>query len=581
MAVNRPLCCAICSVFLILFSPVRSYTQQSSFQISLMSPAASGGALTAIGISADIVETRNESYLRAIERLAVEKDHKPFQPSPSDLLIEQAEERFKAGRKYYRVKDSDHARTEFDAAVDLMIQASVSPTNRTLYENKLDELVDSIHHLDLAGLGAEAPMEEGQVQFDKAPLEDILEMTFPVDPRLKTKVTEEVHATASGLPLVMNDAVVSYINYFSGRGRPTIVAGFQRAGRYKSMIQKVLAEEGAPQELIYLAQAESGFLPRAVSYAAAGGMWQFIQSRGNQYGLGQTAYSDDRYDPEKATRAAARHLKDLYAEFGDWYLAIAAYNCGPGGVERAIERTGYADFWELRARGALPAETTNYVPIILAMTIMGKNAKEYGLDDIPAESPVEYDTVEMAAPTSLALVGDLTDAPISYLTELNPALLRSVAPAGYSLHVPKAASTPLIAGLDSIPPDRRLAWRMHRVETGETLAAIARRYGATTSSIVSANHMASAEEPAPGDHLIIPAAYKEPPAPKSIIRRSSGRSRPRSVAGRTTASVGKPVVKVPAAAVRGTASVAKTAIARPIQKTAATVAQVRKPQPRS
>jgi membrane-bound lytic murein transglycosylase D len=485
-------------------------------------------------------------------------------------LIEQAEERFKAGRKLYRVKDSDRARMEFDAAVDLMIQASAGPTNRTLYENKLDELVDSIHHLDLAGLGAEAPTEESQAQFDKAPLEDILQTTFPVDPRLKSKVSDELHATTSALPLVMNDAVLSYINYFSTRGRATIIAGFQRAGKYKPMIQRVLAEEGVPQELIYVAQAESGFLPRAVSYAAAGGMWQFIQSRGNQYGLFQTPYSDDRYDPEKATRAAARHLKDLYAEFGDWYLAIGAYNCGPGGIEHAIERTGYSDFWELRSRGALPAETTNYVPIILAMTIMGKNAKEYGLDDVSPEAPVEYETVEMSAATNLALVGDLTDSPISYLIELNPALLKNVAPAGYSLHVPKSTSTALIAGLDSIPPDHRLAWRMHLVETGETLAVIARRYGATTSSIISANHMAGAEEPAPGDHLIIPASFKEP-APKSAVKRSSYRSRPRPAVTRTpTAAAPKPLVKT-------TASAAKPAV----HKTSATVAQVTKQQPKS
>ena len=361
-----------------------------------------------------------------------------------------------------------------------------------------------------------------------------------MDPRLKSKVSEELHATNSALPLVMNDVVLGYINYFSGRGRSTIVAGLQRAGKYKAMIQKVLAEEGVPQELIYLAQAESGFLPRAVSYAAAGGMWQFIQSRGNEYGLGQSQYADDRYDPEKATRAAARHLHDLYNEFGDWYLAIAAYNCGPGGVERAIERTGYADFWEFRSRGALPAETKNYVPIILAMTIMGKNAKEYGLDDVTPESPVEYETVEMSAPTGLALVADLTDAPISYLIELNPALLRNTAPAGYSLRVPKSTATPLIAGLDSIPADRRVAWRMHRVETGETLAVIAKRYGATAGSIVSANHMLATDQPAPGDRLIIPAAYKEPPAPRAAVRRSSSRTRPRAVTPRTTASTVKP-----------------------------------------
>jgi len=544
-----------------------------------MAPAGSAGPFSALGISADIVETRNESYLKSVERLASEKSS-AFKPSSSDLMIEQAEERFKAGRKFYRVKDATHARNEFDAAVDLMIQASVSPTNRTLYENKLDEMVDSIHHFDLAGLGAEAPTEEVQAQFDKAPLEDILEMTFPVDPRLKQKVSEELHATTSALPLVMNDAVLSYINYFNGRGRPTIVAGFQRAGRYKAMIQKVLAEEGVPQELIYLAQAESGFLPRAVSSAAAGGMWQFIQSRGNQYGLSQSQYADDRYDPEKATRAAARHLKDLYTEFGDWYLAIAAYNCGPGGVERAIERTGYADFWELRSRGAVPAETTNYVPIILAMTIMGKNAQEYGLDTVTPESPVEYETVEISAPTSLALVADMTDAPMSYLIELNPALLRNVAPAGYSLRVPKSTASALIAGLDSIPSDRRLAWRMHRVETGETLAAIAKRYGASTSTIVSANHMLATDQPTPGDRLIIPAAYREAPAPKATIRRPvrTSRSRP-AAAPRTTASAARPA---PAKAATAT----KVAAAKPVamvqvRKTSATVTHVRRPQPKS
>src|SRR5277367_944369 len=159
---------------------------------------------------------------------------------------------------------------------------------------------------------------------------------------------------------------------------------------------------------------------------AAGGMWQFLTWRGQQYGLMQTRYTDDRMDPEMATRAAARHLHDLYNEFGDWYLAIAAYNCGPGTIEKAVERTGYADFWELRNRGALPVETTNYVPIILAMTIMEKNAAEYGLEGVQLDVPVEYDTVTTEAVTSLTLVSDITELPAAQLAEMNPAALKGM-----------------------------------------------------------------------------------------------------------------------------------------------------------
>src|ERR1700728_1568011 len=145
--------------------------------------------------------------------------------------------------------------------------------------------------------------------------------------------------------------------------------------------------------------------------------------------------TDDRLDPERATRAAAKHLHDLYAMFGDWYLAMAAYNCGPGCVQRAVERTGYADFWELRRLNALPKETSNYVPVILAMTIMAKNAKDYGLDHLEMEPALEFDTIEMQTATHLALVADAVERPLSELRELNPALVRSMAPAGYSIHV--------------------------------------------------------------------------------------------------------------------------------------------------
>jgi len=462
----------------------------------------------------------DEPYLETVAK-ADSKSDQPFRPTLSDLLVQQAEERFRAGRGFYKVKDVEHARGEFDHSIDLMLQASSNPSDRALYEDKLERLVDAIHRLDLAGLGSAAPASD-EPQFEKAPLEDLLQMTFPVDPKLKTKVQGELTATASQLPLVMNDSVLGYINYFSGRGHRTVVAGLERAGKYRPMISRILAEEGVPQELIHLAQAESGFLPRAVSNKAATGMWQFVKFRGQQYGLNQTAFTDERLDPEKATRAAARHLKDLYTEFGDWYLAIAAYNCGPGNVEKAVERTGYADFWELRARHAIPTETTNYVPIILAMTIMSKNAAEYGLTEVSPEAPLEYDSVDITAPTHLALLGDLTDTPVSQLTALNPALLRNVAPQGYSVRVPKGAGATLSASLDQVPAMQRASWRMHRVESGDTLTGIAKRYNSSAVRIAQANQLTS-PEPEAGDRLLIPAGYADTFAGTTFARTNASR----------------------------------------------------------
>jgi membrane-bound lytic murein transglycosylase D len=485
------------------------YNQQSKFQSAFLPstppPAAVGDIATPPPLEAN-------PYLHDAPAILVQR--LPVAPSEGDLLMQQADRAFQRGKRAYQSHHTEQARNEFDNAVDLMLEASRNnPSDRQAFDARLDEMVDAVHRYDLAGLGASVDVDEAR--FEKAPLEDILQMTFPVDPKLKDKVREQVQATASQLPLSVNDAVLGYINYFSGRGRRTLIAGLERAGRYRPLIQRILQEEGIPQELIHLAQAESGFFPRAISYAAAGGMWQFMAWRGQQYGLMRTAYTDDRFDPEKATRASARHLHDLYNMFGDWYLAMAAYNCGPVAVARAVERTGYADFWELRSRHALPEQTTNYVPIILAMTIMTKNAAQYGLEGVVPESPLEYDTIEVDAPTHLGLVADLTDAPMPELQDLNPALLKGVAPTGYVLHVPKGTGSSLSASLQMIPAERRASWRMHKVTTGETLAAIAKHYGTAGGTIAAANGLKQAS-PVAGERLLIPAAY-HPAAPKRPV----------------------------------------------------------------
>ena len=456
----------------------------------------------------------------------------------AEMLVQQAYLHLQRGKVLYQASDMANARKEFDTAVDMMFLASSQdPGDRQEFGRALDEMVDTIHRYDLAGLGAAAG-EEGE--FEQAPLEDILKMTFPVDPRLKVKVREQVAATASQLPLTVNDTVLAYITYFSGRGHRTVVDAIQRSGRYRPMIMRILDEEGLPQELIHLAQAESGFFPRAVSRMAAGGMWQFVKFRGIEYGLKQTPYTDDRMDPEKATRAAAHHLHDLYSEFGDWYLALAAYNCGPNTVEDAVARTGYADFWELRSRGVLPAETTNYVPIILAMTIMEKNAAEYGLEGIQLDTPLEYDTVEPTAKTSMALVSDLTETPLPELSELNPSVLKGIVPAAYPLHVPKGTGTELMAGLAMVPPEHRDAWRMHRLGIGETVADVSKRYGITANALIAANHLQS-HEPSDGDRLVIPVAARPAPvAARRPVRTGAARRR-------TAASSSSSPAKAPAA----------------------------------
>ena len=451
--------------------------------------------------------------------------------SEVDNRLKRADEMFESGRTAFQAGRQDEARKLFNSAVDILLQAPENAPDRAKLERRLDQLVDSVYKLDVNGLGAGE--DSDKVVYDKSPIDDILELTFPIDPRLKPKVKEEVKATASALPLEESDAVLSYVHFFSSdRGKRILTAGLRRAGRYRPLIQRILDEEGVPQELIYLAQAESGFLPRAVSYKKAAGMWQFLSWRGKQYGLQVTPTADDRLDPEKATRAAAQHLRDLYNQFGDWYLALAAYNCGPGCVDRAVERTGYADFWQLSRLNVLPKQTQNYVPAIIAITIMAKNPKDYDLVGIETDAPIQYDTIRLEAATNLMLIADALDRPAAEVRELNPALLKGVAPAGYELRIPKGSSHALVAALESVPDTKRASWRLHRVERGETLAAIAKRYRTGAASIASVNH-SQAVAPEAGDLLLIPASYQE----KAEMTTTSKARRGGSAASRRRAGV--------------------------------------------
>lgn len=448
-----------------------------------------------------------------------------------DELLKKADQHFNSGRQFYFQGNLASAHREFDAAVDTLLRAPENLPDHKRLERRLDELCDLIYRFDVEKLGASEDAAGAEVAFDQAPIDEVSHMTFPVDPGIAARLKSELHQTASGIPLELSDPVLSYVHFFStDRGRAIFLSGLRRSGRYRPMIQRVLAEEGLPQELIYLAQAESGFLPRAVSYKRAVGMWQFIADTGATYDLVKTSALDERFDPEKATHAAAKFLKHLYERYGDWYLAMAAYNCGAGAVDRAVERTGYADYWELLKRHALPRETAGYVPIIVAMTIMAKNPQDYGLQDVQLDEPLEYDSIQLTAPTNLNLIADASLQPISVIRDLNPAFLKMVIPAGFQIHVPKGAAATSLASLEKVPAGNRADWRLHHVETGDTLETIARAYHLPAQRIAALNKTSQASLDQ-GDLLLIPAVYHEP-APRKVVRR-------RGSHGRATASASR------------------------------------------
>ena len=428
-----------------------------------------------------------------------------LQPKPDPVadLIAQVEKEYQAGQDHLKAGKLEAARQNFEHALDLLgNQEYVLSDER--FQREFDKILEAENSPELAALqqGDGGPEQKSE----PAPIDEVNAVTPSVDARVKAQAEAEVRATYSDLPLMLTDPVAGYINYFSTRGRETLEHALARGGRYHDMIQKTLKDQGVPQELIYLAQAESGFHPLAVSRAGARGMWQFMGSRARAYGLERNRWVDERQDPEKATRAAARHLKDLYNQFGDWYLAMAAYNSGPGTVQQAVKRTGYADFWELYKRNVLPKETRNYVPIIVAVTIMAKNPAQYRLDKVVTEKPVPYDRLKIGYAVDLRLVAQCVDSSAATLQDLNPSLLRWTTPKDqpFELHLPAGTKDTYLSAIASIPPDMRVWWRYHKVTAGDTLTAVAGTYRTTPRAIARVNKLDGEEDLQPESKLIIP-----------------------------------------------------------------------------
>jgi membrane-bound lytic murein transglycosylase D len=434
-----------------------------------------------------------------------------------EALVAQVEQKFVSGQQNYKAGHLEAARKDFDEAMDALLQSGYDLDSDPKLSELFHRVEDTVYTYELQAFRAGDGFQEAPAV--PAPIDEVAEMTFPVDPRMKERAEEAAKNISHDLPLTVNDEVLSFLNFFrTPRGRAIVEAGLRRQGRYHEMISRVLREEGVPQDLIYLAQAESAFQPLALSRAGARGMWQFVAYRGTQYGLRRTWWIDERQDPEKATRAAARHLRDLYGLFGDWYLAMAAYNCGPGNVQKGIERTGYADFWELYRRNVLPRETKNYVPIILALTLVAKDAPHYGIAVDP-EAAVPTDVVRPGRAIDLRLVAETIDVDVETLRALNPSLLRLATPddPSFELRLPVGAAEKFSAEIADIPADKWVSWRRHRVEAGETLTSIAKKYHVTPAAIGSANNLEHRAALEPGEKLIIPATSPQAETKRHLV----------------------------------------------------------------
>ena len=422
-------------------------------------------------------------------------------------LIAHAEKEYQAGLDNFQAGNTEDAKENFDRAVNELLESNLDIRSDDRLQKEFDRIVEGVNKL---GLGEAGPDSDAQQKSEPAPIDETNGLTPAADPNVKAKAQAELKAIHSDLPLMMTDQVAGYISYFSNRGRGVFERALIRSGRYHDMIVSIFKQEGIPQDLIYLAQAESGFHPLAVSRAGARGIWQFMGARGRGYGLQHNVYLDDRQDPEKSTWAAAHHLKDLYNQFGDWYLAMAAYNSGPGTVQAAVKRTGYADFWELYRRNVLPKETRNYVPIILAVTIMAKNPAQYGLSSLALDRPTPYDSVTIDYPVDLHLVADCVGSTAEQLQDLNARLLRLSTPreGNFELHLPAGTKEEYESSIASIPRADRLWWRYHVVHSGDTLASLAHTYRTTAKSIAEVNHLEGRDSDAleADAKLVIPLA---------------------------------------------------------------------------
>ncbi len=455
-------------------------------------------------------------------------------PDPVAALIASSQRHFESGQQELQLGHLDRAKAEFNLALDVLLESQYGGRSDPRLRDQFDRLVDRISTYEISALSAGDGFAEKK--YEPASIDALLELSTFEHPNpssaLQAAVRSDLEKTAHDIPIPLNSRVLAYIDLFQGRLRDWIQDGLRRGGRYLPMIQNVFRAEGLPLDLAYVPLIESAFKPNAVSRAKAKGVWQFMQGTALAHGLKADWYIDERSDPEKATTAAAKYLKTLCSIFdGDWHLALASYNGGPGRVQRAMSRSHLADFWSLAARPKLlPRETREYVPMILAAIVIARNPLQYGFEmATAAPAGPAFDTVKLDKAVDLRRVAEWTGASISDIQALNPELRRLTTPplksGGYQLKVPAGTSGALEEKLSQAAPNDLAAFKWYTVKRGDSIATIARKLGVSRSELASANYLSVKSRVAAGQNLIIPretplllAARADRPVPPPASR---------------------------------------------------------------
>ncbi len=459
----------------------------------------------------------------------------PPLPTPADpvlALIDASQQRFTTGQRELELGHLSQAKIEFNKALEILLESPYGARSEPRIREHFDRLVDRISAYEITALTegdgfSEKPSEPATI--DELLALSLFDQPAPT-PELTQAVRTDLESTSHDVPIPLNARVLSYIELFQGRLRTFITEGLARGSKYLPMIQDVFRAEGLPLDLAYVPLVESAFKPNALSHASARGVWQFMRGTALDNGLRHDWYVDERSDPQKATLAAAKYLKTLRSMFGgDWHLALASYNGGPGRVQRAMQRSGIQEFWTLAETSRyLPRETREYVPMILAAIVIARNPAQYGLDVQPMPA-VASEKVVLPGPVDLRRVAEWTGTSITTIQTLNPELRRWTTPvksSDYTLNVPEGTAATVNARVQHMPPAEGAALNWYTVRSGDSLQTIARKLRVSRTDLAEANYLRTAAPVRPGQRLVIPrppatlmAARPDRPVPVAESRR--------------------------------------------------------------